>query len=91
LIYRSVTEFAVGHTCSARAVLAEDGSVGGLKTDWIPAVAVPSVSDRGDKVFDSLRENMTRRVLEAAWLARAATSELPAALDTPSASGQETC
>ena len=80
LIYRRITEYAVGHACSARTILAEDASISGLKTDWVPAVAVASVSDRGDSVFDSLRERKDRNVLEASWLAGASTSELTAAL-----------
>jgi superfamily II DNA or RNA helicase len=76
LIYRDVKEHVVGHTCSARAVLNEDGSVACLKTDWVPSVVVPSVSDRGDKVFDTLRDGSGPNPLEAAWLAEAPRDEL---------------
>lgn len=73
LIYRDVAEYVVGHTCSARAVLHgdEDLSVAQLSTEWIPSVTVPSISDRGDSVFDSLRDSEASRPLEAAWLAGA--------------------
>ena len=73
LIYRDVTEYVVGHTCSARAVLTGDGdgSVSHLKTEWIPSVTVASISDQGDSVFDALRDSEVFRPLEAAWLAEA--------------------
>src|SRR5262249_12721330 len=47
LIYRDVKEYAVGHTCSAHAVLKGEAVVK-LKTEWVPAVIVLPVSDRGD-------------------------------------------
>ena len=71
LIYRDVAEYVVGHTCSARAVLNGDGSVVQLKTEWIPSVAVASISDQGDRVFDVLRDSKVSRPLDAAWLAEA--------------------
>ena len=73
LIYRDVAEYVVGHTCSARAVFPSDGdgSVTQLKTEWIPSVAVSSISDQGGRVFDALRDSETSRPLEAAWLAEA--------------------
>ena len=73
LIYRDVTEYAVGHTCSARAVFHSDadGSVAHLKTEWIPSVTVASISDEGDSVFNALRDSEASRPLEAAWLAEA--------------------
>jgi len=74
LIYRDVVEYAVGHTCSAQAVF--DGDRVCLKTEWIPAVIVPSVSDKGDKVFDALRVDELRRPLECSWLAGAAQEDL---------------
>ncbi len=80
LIYRDVKEYAVGHTCSARAVLDHD-SVLSLTTDWVPAVTVPGVSDRGDVVFDAIRNTADRRPLEAAWLAGATPTALAAGLD----------
>ena len=76
LIYRDVTEYVVGHTCSARAVLSDDGPVAHLKTDWIPSVAVPSISDLGDRVFDALRDSEISRPLEAAWLSEASQADL---------------
>lgn len=77
LIYRDVQEYVVGHTASARAVL-DSGQVVALRTDWVPAVIVPGVSDRGDVVFDSLRDG-GRRPLEAKWLAEANADDLVAA------------
>jgi len=74
LIYRDVVEYVVGHTCSAEAVI--NGDRVHLKTDWIPAVIVPSVSDKGDNVFDALRSDQVRRPLEASWLANAAEEEI---------------
>jgi len=80
LIYRDVREYVVGHTCSARALLQED-SVVSLKTDWMPSVVVPGVSDRGDRVFDTIRDAAERRPLEAGWLAESTPEALTAALD----------
>jgi hypothetical protein len=80
LIYRDVTEYAVGHTSSARAVV-QGGSVAMLQTDWVPAVVVPGVSDRGDAVFDRVRDSTERRPLEARWLASATQSDLASGLD----------
>jgi hypothetical protein len=80
LIYRDVKEYVVGHTCSARAVLHEE-SVASLHTEWVPAVVVPSVSDRGDAVFSVVHEATERRPLEAKWLAEATPSVLAAGLD----------
>ncbi|MFC2094966.1 helicase-related protein [Candidatus Bipolaricaulota bacterium] len=80
LIYRNVKEYVVGHTCSAKAVL-EDGSVTSLKTDWVPAVVVPRMSDRGDAVFEPLHgRSAGPRPLSAQWLATAETDELGAGL-----------
>ena len=78
LIYRDVTEYVVGHTCSARVVFLSDGdgSVTHLQTEWIPSVVVPSISDQGDPVFDALRASEVSRPLEAAWLAEASHTEL---------------
>lgn len=81
LIYRDVKEYVVGHTCSARAVL-DGGVVVNLKTEWVPVVVLPRVSDRGDQVFDSLHEESDdRRPLEAKWLASASATELVAGLE----------
>lgn len=76
LIYRSVKEYVVGHTCSAGAIL--DGpKVTALKIDWVPAVTVPAISDRGDAVFDALRgSGDPDRPLDAHWLASASTDGL---------------
>jgi hypothetical protein len=79
LIYRDVKEYVVGHTCSARALLRND-TVLALYTDWIPAVVVSGVSDRGDKVFDALRTS-NRQPLQAKWLADADSVALAAGLD----------
>ena len=76
LIFRDITEYVVGHTCSACAVLSDDNSVGLLKTDWMPSVVVPSVSDLGDRVFDALRDNESTHPLEAEWLAEASRANL---------------
>ena len=76
LIYRDVSEYVVGHTCSAQSVLADDGSVAYLKTEWIPSVIVPSTSDRGDGVFAGLLDGEGARPLEAAWLAKANPADL---------------
>jgi hypothetical protein len=80
LIYRDVKEYVVGHTCSARAVL--DGlRVSQVRTEWIPAVIVPRVSDGGDSVFQDLHEARNgRRPLEAHWLATASSADLVAGL-----------
>jgi hypothetical protein len=79
LIYRDVKEYVVGHTCSARAML-EDDAVAELRTDWIPAVHVPSTSDRGDKAFDALRASGKQQPLVSSWLATAKPEALHAGL-----------
>ena len=73
----------VGHTCSARTVFAdaETGRLEFLKTDWVPSATVPSISDRGDGVFEALRVTQESRPLEAAWLANAEPSHLAAGLE----------
>lgn len=76
LIYRDVKEYVVGHTCSARADFGHDGNVCLLKTEWIPSVEVQGISDRGDKVFDKLRQDKELCTLEAAWLAGAPAAQL---------------
>ena len=83
LIYRDVTEYVVGHTCSAQAVFSEDGdgSLEHIKTEWIPSVIVHSISDQGDKVFDVLRERENSRPLEASWLAEADQNNLVRGLE----------
>jgi hypothetical protein len=73
LIYRDVMEYVVGHTCSARAILQGD-RVLLLTTDWLPAVVIPTMSDRGDPLFDSLLGARERSPLDAKWLAEAAPS-----------------
>lgn len=81
LIYRDVKEYVVGHTCSARAIL-ENEQVSKLKIEWIPAVMVPRVSDRGDQVFDALHQPKDdQRSLEAQWLAAASAPDLVAGLE----------
>ena len=80
LIYRHAKEFVVGHTSSARTVLNGD-TVEALTTDWVPLVKVPSVSDRGDPVFDKLREHGDRHPLDAGWLGAARPQELHRGLD----------
>jgi hypothetical protein len=76
LIYREVNEYVVGHTCSARAVL-QDKKVSTLRIDWIPAVVVPRVSDRGDPAFESLQKPLEgRSPLTASWLASAGADDL---------------
>ncbi len=89
LIYRDVKEYVVGHTCSARAIL--DGeAVAKLKIEWIPAVIVPRVSDRGDAVFDSLHQpNDDRRPLEAEWLAKVSAPDLVEGLERVVAAYQQ--
>jgi hypothetical protein len=80
LIYRHIKEHVVGHTCSASAVT-KNGTVTTIKTDWIPAVVVPRISDRGDQVFERLHlASESIRPLEAAWLAAASPEDLVAGL-----------
>jgi Helicase conserved C-terminal domain len=81
LIYKDVKEYVVGHTCSAVALLA-DGNVVTLKTEWIPAITVPPISDRGDRVFDRLRDSDTQRPLDAKWLAEASRTPLNEGLNS---------
>lgn len=80
LIYRDVKEYVVGHTCSARAVLSDQGTVECLKTDWVPATAVAGVSNLGDGVFDRLRSGEQLKPLQASWLAKASAADLVAGL-----------
>lgn len=88
LIYRDVKEFVVGHTCSARAAV-EEGTVASLVTDWIPMVSVPSVSDRGDAVFDRIRAPGEDQPLDAGWLAGAQPEDLCRGLDSVVAAYRE--
>lgn len=89
LIYRDVNEYVVGHTCSARAIL-ESEQVRKLKIEWIPAVVVPRVSDRGDQIFDVLHQPKgDQRPLEARWLAVASAPDLVAGLERLVAAYQE--
>lgn len=81
LIYRDVTEYVVGHTCSARAIMDGD-QVTKLGIEWVPAVIVPRVSDRGDQAFNTLHQpDDERRPLEAHWLAGASAPDLAAGLE----------
>ena len=79
LIYRDVKEYVVGHTSAARAVL-QNGKAVSLHSDWMPAVVVSGVSDRGDPIFDSIRAGGDRQPLDASWLASASTGDLAAGL-----------
>ncbi len=76
LIFREVKEHVVGHTCSARTELDPDGAPRRLVTEWIPLVEVLGVSDRGDTIFDKLRDDQRHRVLDARWLAEAPEDQL---------------
>lgn len=80
LIYRDAAEYVVGHTCSARGV-SREGMVVSLHMDWVPAVVVAGVSDRGDAVFDAIRDSAQRRPLDADWLASAPQNDLACGLD----------
>lgn len=80
LIYRDTKEYVVGHTCSACALLGDEGRVACLKTEWIPAIAVPGVSDQGDPVFEKLRHSEALKPFRANWLAKASPGDLVAAL-----------
>ena len=64
----------MGHTCSASAIL--DGeAVTKLKIEWVPAVIVPRVSDRGDEVFDAIHQPVDDlHPLEAGWLGRGSSA-----------------
>lgn len=79
LIYSEVKEYVVGHTCSAEAMF-ENFSLVGVRTEWIPAVSVPATSDRGDMLFEALRDESGRTPLDAKWLATAGASDLVAGL-----------
>ena len=89
LIYRDGKEYVVGHTCSASTIL--DGeAISKLKIEWVPAVTVPRVSDRGDQVFDAVHQPVDdRRPLEANWLAEASLPDLTAGLERVVAAYQE--
>src|SRR5262249_8285097 len=76
VIFRDIKEHVVGHTCSARAEVGSDGEPRRLVTEWIPLVEVLGVSDRGDTVFDKLRDDPSHRVLDARWLAEAPADQL---------------
>ena len=80
LIYRDVAEHVVGHTCSAQAVFASDGGeervLTHLKTEWIPELTVPGISDQGDSAFAALRDNSDTQPLAAGWLAEADETDL---------------
>ena len=85
LIYRNVSEYVVGHTCSAQAVFAgddgDDKVLTHLKTEWVPEVTVPSISDQGDSAFAVLRDtSVDTQPLAAGWLAEAEATDLVAGL-----------
>ena len=52
-----------------------------IKTEWIPSVIVPSISDQGDKAFDALRVGEDSSPLEANWLAGADKDDLVRGLE----------
>lgn len=80
LLYRDALEYAVGHTCSADWIEAEEYTGATLvRTEWIPETVVASVSPDGHQVFANLNdENL--RPLSAAWLASCDTARLVTAL-----------
>ncbi|MDB4391784.1 helicase-related protein [bacterium] len=79
LIYRHVREYAVGHTCAA-SWMPIDGDATEVSTEWIPRFTVAATSAEGDKVFDKLRFDESRKPLSARWLSEADPSELIAGL-----------
>lgn len=80
LIYRKAAEYAVGHTASAMADLNADGTPASVRTSFLPSHVVPSTSDAGDPIFESLRGDPKRRPLSAGWLQSASPAELPGGL-----------
>lgn len=80
LIYRHVSEFAVGHTCAATWTATEPGAATEVMTEWIPRSVVPATSSDGDKVFELLRNSSQFKPLSAKWLAEANSTELVAGL-----------
>jgi hypothetical protein len=80
LIYRHVSEFAVGHTCAATWTATELGEASEVLTEWIPRSVVPATSADGDKVFEHLRNSTQLKPLSAKWLAEANATDLVAGL-----------
>jgi len=76
LIYRHVSEFAVGHTCAATWTISKVGEASVVVTEWIPRSVVPATSADGDKVFENLRNSKHIQPLSAKWLSEANASDL---------------
>lgn len=75
LIYRDVSEYAVGHTCSADWEIA-GGTVAAVRTSWLPTAWVQSTSAAGDAVFARLKSDAGLSPLRASWLSEAKVEEL---------------
>lgn len=80
LIYRHVSEFAVGHTCAATWTATEANEASGVVTEWIPRSVVPATSADGDDVFEPLRISPEFQPLSALWLAEANAKDLVSGL-----------
>jgi hypothetical protein len=80
LIYRQVTEYAVGHTCSAEWTV-QKGTVGQVETSWIPSAFVPATSADGDPVFANLHSDNAYQPLDAKWISEADNLDLITGLE----------
>ena len=66
LLYRTVQQWAVGHTCSATWDEPVDGAIRQVRTSWFPEATVHVVSAAGDQDFHG---DQVREPLNATWLA----------------------
>jgi hypothetical protein len=73
LIYRTVREMAVGHTCSA-SWGPKDDDVQYVQTEWLPRATVRRMKAEGDAAFDVLRNHASLHPLDPHWQAGLASN-----------------
>lgn len=79
LLYRSVFEYAVGHTCSATWDIKDSNDIDTVSTTWLPVNTVKAMSNKGDSEFEKLGKES--RVFSTSWVAHASKMDLLAELE----------